>query len=164
MSVKNRPIWMQSKWIKLIEVHHVLLLPCIRLICCSGRNLCQCNQFSESCISLFSAFLIWVRIRKRSKYLVVEVLVQAVQILLNEVEFTAPKLKFKELVMLFVLLDACLRTGALHREVEHQDGHLEHILTLLGHRFARENLAWAYILFTCITLCRIQRVRILSVI
>ena len=81
-----------------------------------------------------------------------------------KVQLATAQLKLQELVMLFVLLDPRLGTGPLHGEVEHEYGHLEHILTLLGHGLARQDLARAYVLILEVCLLRVECVWILGVI
>lgn len=163
MSVQNRPVRMQCQRVKLLKVL-VLLAATARVARATGCDFGQSDQFSKSHISLLPAFLIRVGVGERAEDLIVEILVEAIEVLLYKVQLAAAQLKLQELVMLFVLLDPRLGTGPFHGEVEHEHGHLEHILTLLGHGLARQDLARAYVLILEVCLLRVECVWILGVI
>ena len=96
--------------------------------------------------------------------MIVEVLIEPINELLDEVELAAPPLHLDELVVELVIV-LRLRARPLHREMEHQDRHIEHVLVLLSHSiFPTQNFARLDNRVSRIDLRWIKRIWILRVV
>ena len=120
VSVENGPVWVEELRVLLV------LLPKVTM----DRLFGLLQQLLEEVVCLCSCSSVWVGVGNGTDNLVVEVLVEAIHVLLHIEQLSTAQIHFHELVVDLVPLFPRQWARALHREVEVKDVHFEHSIVL----------------------------------